>query len=315
MNNAIVRKDVSILGLISKIECFKIQILKSNYEDLFNLRKAERIKAILCDSSCILKEPKTIIADPFLFVYRDTLFLFYEDKLLYKDGVISMIKTKDLEHWSKPVTVLKENCHLSYPWVFEENGHVYMIPETSHLRSIRLYEAENEDLSSFTYKKTLLDSGDNYSDSSIYKNLNCYYLMTTIRKNGENQLKLYYADRLFGPYLEHVNSPIAVSNKYGRNAGSVFEYDGCLFRPAQDCVNGYGDNVHILKIEKIGKHEYSEKPYIDNLLGKADEFYQCGGHQFNYVVFKGLAVIATDSKEYHYFLLQRILDKTGLFRL
>ena len=50
--------------------------------------------------------PKTILADPFLFVNNDKLHLFFEDKQYMRNGVISMISTSDLITWSKPKIVL-----------------------------------------------------------------------------------------------------------------------------------------------------------------------------------------------------------------
>lgn len=302
------------MGLINNIECFKIRIYKTNH-NIFDFKHAKTIKTINCDSKSIFREPKTIIADPFLFVKNDCLYLFYEEKKLYKKGKIAMIKTKDLVHWTEPVIVLEEVCHLSYPWIFEENGHVYMIPETCGLNEIRIYEAENENLTSFVYKKTLMKNYNidsvltDYSDSSIYKNKYGFFLMTTVNYDGTNQLELYHSENLFGPYNKHKDSPISISNKYGRNGGCLFSYNGKLYRPAQDCVNGYGDNVHIRLIKEMTKNNYCEEEYIDNILSKTDVFYQKGGHQFNYVFFRDSMIVATDAKEYHSFLIQRVFQK------
>ena len=139
---------------MNKIECFKIQVLKT--DDIFDIKNGEVIKQINCETNTIVKEPKTIQADPFLFVSNNILYLFYEDKKMYKSGVISMIFTKNLVDWSNPVTVLEEECHLSYPWVFEDGGCIYMIPETSADNSIRIYKAVDSSLSKFVFKKCLL---------------------------------------------------------------------------------------------------------------------------------------------------------------
>ena len=302
------------MGLVKGIECFKIQVFKTK-ENIFDLKNADVIKTLLCDSSRLIREPKTIIADPFLFVSNGYLYLFLEDKMMYKKGKISMIRTNDMVHWSEPVVVLEESCHLSYPWVFEEDGHIYMVPETSNLHAIRLYEADNKDLTSFSYKKTILENKHtnqvliDYSDSSIFKNENGYFLMTTVNVDGINQLELFFSKRLFGPYTEHDRSPVAISNKYGRNAGCIFLNDGVLYRPAQDCEQRYGDAVHLLWITELSENQYQEKAYINNLFSEAGDFYREGGHQFNCVSFNGYTIIATDAKEYHTFLIQRLLHK------
>lgn len=302
---------------MNKIECFKIQIIESNQViDFSNFNSILQIKCSIFSGIC---EPTTIVADPFLFVKKDTLYLFYECKKMYHNGVISMIKTNDLVHWSKPVTVLKESCHLSYPWVFEENGHIYMVPETCILKEIRLYEGNNE-LSKFSYVKTILKDNKSYSmgfsfsDTSIYKVDKYYYLMTTINDGINNILKLYISDRLDGIYKEHPMSPICSNNKYGRNAGSLFELDGKLYRVAQNCENSYGDNVNILEIVDITTMRYKENIFKDNILPIDIQYYKKGGHQLNFVKFKEKNIIATDAKEYHYFILNRLLHRIGCYK-
>jgi len=302
---------------MDKVECFKIQIIRT--EDLFDITKGIPIKQIDCEPNVFVKEPKIIEADPFLFVKSNILYLFFEDKKMYKPGVISMVCTRDMIHWTDPVVVLSEKCHLSYPWVFEDKGHVYMIPETCALNSIRLYEA-NEELNDFKYIKTLLyeenvhKNGFSYSDSSIYKKDGIYYLMTTINDKQNNILKLFVSDNLMDGYKEHPKSPISAGNKYGRNAGCLFMYQGNLYRVAQDCEKKYGDNIHILQVKIMNKREYKEEVLKENIIPKQMKFYKEGGHQFNFVKFHNKYIVATDAKEYHYFILQKILHKLKCYK-
>lgn len=302
---------------MNKIECFKIQIVAA--ESPFEFANGRIIKEVLCDSISKLRKPTTIVADPFLFVKDDTLYLFYEDKKMYRNGVISMISTKDLATWTEPLVVLQETCHLSYPWVFEENGQVYMIPETCGLKEIRLYRA-NDELTDFKYTKTILrddtdrEDGLSFSDTSILKKDDAFYLMTTVNENKTNILKLYVSDNFDSSYIEHPNSPIVVGNKYGRNGGCLLEFDGKLLRVAQDCVNRYGDNVHLLEVKVLNKEKYKEESIKDYIIPTTMTFYKEGGHQFNFVKFKGKYVIATDAKEYHGFAVSRILHKIGMYR-
>ena len=79
-----------------------------------------------------LWKPKPVLfqADSFLYVKEDELFLFYELQHWDDPGCIAMIKTKDLKSWTKPQIVLQQPFHLSFPYVFEDNGTIYMIPES-----------------------------------------------------------------------------------------------------------------------------------------------------------------------------------------
>lgn len=303
------------MSKISKVECFKISLLEC--EDIFKISFGNMIKKINNDDN-LMAEPTTIIADPFLFVKNDKLFLFFEKKELYSNGVIAMTYTSDLKEWSEPRIVLKEKCHLSYPWVFEYDNQTYMIPETCGLNSINIYAA-NKDLTSFKFVKTILRdeninrTGFSFSDSSIYRKNGKCYLMTTVNDGEENILKLYVSDSLLGNYKEHRKSPIYIGNKYGRNAGNIFEYKGKLYRVAQDCVERYGDNVHVLEILKMDVDDYCEKVAYEYIIPTDVEFYKEGGHQFNYIRFKNKNIIATDAKGYKYFLGQRLLHKLGCY--
>ena len=298
-----------------KAECFKIQLLKSTDGNILDVKQYKKLHQILCDRITVFLEPTMIVADPFLFIHDDILYLFYEHKTFRSHGVIMMSATRDLEEWSQPVKVLEEPFHLSYPWVFEDNGHIYMVPETGEDKSIRLYEADCNDLTSFHLVKKLMEETEadkftmSFADTSIYKKEDIYYLHTTVGDSGENQLRLYYSKNLLGPYEEHGQSPIITSDKIGRNAGCLFECEGKLVRPAQDCVNGYGNNVHLLQIEKMTTEEYKETLIRENVLDTTEEFYKEGGHQFNVVNFRGTTLLATDAKEYHRFFFNRVWHK------
>lgn len=299
-----------------KIECFKIRILESDLTHLWDISSQKPLKDILCDKFSLSLNPVTIVADPFLFVYGDRLYLFYEMKRNYSPGVICMTSTTDLINWSESETILAENFHLSYPFVFEDNGSVYMIPETSDIGDIRLYKADNERLNHFSLYKTLIfkdviDTEIGFADSSIYKKDGYYYLVTSIERNHTNILYLYTSDNIEGPYYEHPCSPICSSSKYGRDAGCWLEFpDGILYRVAQDCEVRYGDNVHLLEIQDLSLSGYSEKLIMPRIIPLHNPFYRNGGHQFNFVQFKNRYIVATDAKEYHYYAVCRMIHKS-----
>lgn len=297
--------------------CFKIQLLSFDNEgDVLDIKKGKRIFTVPCLPSRITWNPTIIVADPFLFVKNEKLYLFYESKDFFSPGVIMMTCTADLKNWSKPVVVLKESFHLSYPWVFEEEGKIYMIPETGSDKSIRLYEAANDDLTEFKLVKKLLEQSKDmvcrigYGDTSIYKKEGKYYLMTMLQhEEPVNILELYVSDALEGPYLPHPCSPIAKDNKIGRDAGCWLELGGKLLRFSQDCVHRYGDNVNVSVINKLTPTEYEEYLVQEKIIPTDVPFYKEGGHQFNVTKFNGKWIVATDAKEYHSLLLHRVIRK------
>ncbi len=299
------------------IECFKIQLLQfDDAADVFELSSGRTIYTVPCLRPYLKSEPTIIEADPFLFVRKDRLYLFYESKPWLSPGVIKMVSTSDLKHWTKPIIVLKEPFHLSFPWVFEEDGHVYMIPETSGAKAIRLYKACNDSLIEFKMVKEIVkdiepqDWKVSFVDTSIVKKEDAYYLFTTrLDNNGTNILELYVSDTLDGEYKKHPCSPIQPNNKLGRNAGSITAYEEKLLRFSQDCTKRYGDDVHVSEIVELTPEKYQEKLIRENLIPTETPFYREGGHQYNAVRYNGQWIVATDAKEYHKMTIHRLMNK------
>ena len=82
-------------------------------------------------------------ADPFLFVHKEWLYLFYEEERLKAKAPLCAKRTRDLKHWESLGVVLKEDHHLSYPNVFEHEGEIYMMPETRECDAVILYKSVN----------------------------------------------------------------------------------------------------------------------------------------------------------------------------
>lgn len=252
-----------------------------------------------------LWKPKPVLyqADAFLFVKGDSLFLFYELQHWDNPGVIVMRKTNDLNSWTEPVVVLQQPYHLSFPFVFEDNGHVFMIPESQESDAIHLFRADNDDLTSFSKVRTLLyrertrDIHYNFNDSHIFKKDSIYYLFTSFQKNWMYYQELYMTgDLLNGEFVCHPKSPVCVNNEFGRNAGSLINVNGKLFRVTQDCHADYGDNVSLMEIDVLSPDDYREHVFRRKVLPNNTIFNQ-GGHQLNVARFKGKYVYATDYKQ------------------
>lgn len=241
----------------------------------------------------------TGFADPFLFIKDELVYLFYEQEI-YNDSdpgspksTICAKRTADLVHWDSLGPVLKEQCHLSFPFVFEYDGNQYMIPETRELESVNLYRAKN-----FPYDWEKIESllvGDKYVDSSIRFVDGCWYLFTTVWHSERDGLKVFVSDSLFGPYHEHVCSPVNTGYDSMRCGGSVFEYDKKLFRPAQYDIHYYGENLSLYEITVLSPTDYEEQ-FVSYLIDKNNNWSQYGGHHFSIVHDKNSYIIAMDGR-------------------
>lgn len=260
----------------------------------------ECVKRINCSRNIFSPSPVMIVADPFLVFRDDVLFLFYEEYRHGGRGIIKMTSTEDLVSWTEPQVVLTEKFHLSYPFVFQHDGQWYMMPETSAAHEIRLYKAVNNKFDQFEYYTTLLAHrpGEarpamDYCDSSIIKKDDVFYLFTTVNRGEGNELHLFYSDRLDGEYMPHPQSPLFVSDKYGRNGGTPLEYHGDIYRFAQDCDGQYGKNINIFKVNDLTQTRYQEALVVKDALSLSG---WSAGHQYNFVNFKGHYVVTVDQK-------------------
>ena len=289
---------------------FNIRLVeKTPGTEMFSSR-GKVLKELRSDTALFKREPVCVLADPFLLEKDGWLHLFYECQIRHRGkGVLRMIRTKDLESWTEPVTVLEEPFHLSFPNVFEDNGRYYMLPETGADGSIRLYSSE--DLVHWTLYRVILQDGRQWADSTIVAKDGKYFLISSVYNSFKDiRMHVFVSDSLDGEFRELPCSPVDADSSCARNAGSVFSFEGLLYRPAQDCSEGYGKNMSIMEITNLSAESYEERPAARLILDKTDGFFRRGGHQFNPVVFRGRTIVALDGKQRNY----NIIDKLRSFR-
>jgi hypothetical protein len=74
-----------------------------------------------------------------------------------------------------------------------------------------------------------------------------------------DELYLFYADDFrTNAWTPHPLNPIVSDIRNARPAGRVFEHEGFLIRPAQDCSSGYGSATNLNRIVKLSETEYEE---------------------------------------------------------
>jgi hypothetical protein len=163
--------------------------------------------------------------------------------------------------YSDPVKVLEEPFHLSYPHVFENNGTIYMIPETRVTKSVNLYQSTD-----FPYKwehrLTIMDSV-NAVDSTILFHKNKWWLFTNIAEpdgtSTHNELYLFHSDNLLSQnWKSHSLNPVISDVKRARPAGKILELNGKLIRPSQCCTPWYGYGIKLNEIVVMTENDYSE---------------------------------------------------------
>lgn len=203
----------------------------------------------------------SFVADPFLIHADGTWNLFFE--VLNRAngrGEIGLATSTDLASWKYERIVLAEPFHLSFPYVFEWRGERYMVPESHQASAVRLYRADPFP-GTWTHVHTLL-SGERYSDTALFRHDDRWWLFTQTSPQGKHDnLRLFFADDLFGAWSEHPASPIVNGDPHtARPGGRVLSYGGGLLRFAQDCAPRYGLGVLAFEITTLTPTDYAERP-------------------------------------------------------
>lgn len=201
-------------------------------------------------------------ADPFIIRTNEgSHAIFYEDlKLDDQYGKIYLIKIDGDNNISERKLLLDTGSHLSYPFIYKENGKMYVFPEASKSGRLSCYEFDQVNETMRLIKEILPFP---MLDSTIVKFGGRYWLFATINgKDSHNKLFIYYSEELLGPYISHPQNPVKDSLSSSRPAGNFIEVDGTLFRPSQNCVAAYGESITINRINRLDINGFSEEPYF-----------------------------------------------------
>ncbi len=201
-------------------------------------------------------------ADPFLVDRDGKSFLFYENYSFAKERAhISCSEVRPDASITEPVTVLECPYHLSYPFIFDHDGETYMIPESAANRTVDIYRAEQFP-TKWTYHGILL-ADVNAVDATIHAAGGKLWMFVGVAASHYpdcDELCLYHADNVLGPWTPHPLNPIISDVRRARPAGKLFFEDGKLIRPSQDCSQAYGYALNFSEVVRLNETEYEERP-------------------------------------------------------
>lgn len=256
--------------------CWRIGIVQ-NYseEDIFS-KDMENIH-------WIYESPEeNFYADPFITDYFGPPIVFFE-RFSEKDyhGNISYVYLEDVLSKRYEIhTALDLPTHLSYPYLLEYDGELYMIPENNESHTISLYKSIGSP-DKWEYVTTLIDNF-NGIDTVIFEYHNHWWMFSTVKKgrsSSENsELHIWHSNTPLSGWKPHKLNPIQYDNPVARGGGKPFIVDDILYRPVQDCSRVYGGELLIKEVSKLTENEFSEKT-IKKIVGKPPFDYAC--HTFN----------------------------------
>lgn len=203
-------------------------------------------------------------ADPFLFKYGETDYVFFENySYKSKRGKISCGKVRNQE-LIELIDVLDFDYHLSFPFIFEEDGEIFLMPETCENKRLEIYRAV--DFPSKWELFTTAFEGEMLADAFFFDDAQNQKWLFVNKQAAEtspmnSELYIYKMGSIRLENLQpHAQNPVIIDARVARNAGSIFEYKNEFYRPSQRNTDGvYGRALNINRIEKLTIDEYKEE--------------------------------------------------------
>jgi hypothetical protein len=225
---------------------------------------------------CLMPPKDRFWADPFPILRDGRYYIFFEE-LPFASGKahISAVEVAPDGTCSRPVRVLERAYHLSYPFLIEQDGELFMVPETGRNRAVELYRCTRFP-DQWTLEHVLMDEVF-FTDATLHRADDRWWMFVNgnvAGAEGADELFLFHADRLTGEWRPHRRNPVKSDVRGTRPAGRLYRRGTELYRPAQIGVPLYGSGVSINRVLRLTPDAYAEEEvervlpsYPQRLLG------------------------------------------------
>ena len=159
-------------------------------------------------------------------------------------------------------TVINEKFHLSFPFIFKFNNKIYLIPDSSSNKDLRIYVSDKFPLKWKLHKIILKNVSA--TDTMVYKLDKHWQLITNLNPNNTDDLnsELFLfnsSDPVNKKWKSFKNNPIIINYSRARNGGIIFQ-DNKIYRVFQKHnFNDYGNSIGIEKIFSKKKNSILKK--------------------------------------------------------
>lgn len=213
-----------------------------------------------------IENPKnTFLADPFLLEENGRTYCFAEE-MCFDDrkGCIAVYDLTD----PVPVRIgeaIRESFHMSFPFLFRHESKIYMVPETSENRDVRVYECVGFP-DKWELRKVLM-TGVSTADTMLFEHDGRWWMFTNLdpAETGDYcaELHIFFADHpLSEHWTPHAENPVLIDARNARNAGILFD-GGSIYRVSQrQRFDTYGSDFSINRIDVLTPERYAESVYL-----------------------------------------------------
>jgi hypothetical protein len=176
---------------------------------------------------------------------------------------------------------VRPSVHASYPFLIEDGGKTYCVPETAHAGEVGLYESL--EFPNRWAKVAVLLEGFAGVDPTVFRHEGRWWLMCTeLGRDVDTALHLFYATDLRGPWTPHARNPVKIDVRSARPGGPPFVHEGALYRPAQDCSRHYGWRIAVQRVKDLSPTRFREET-VTILEPSPDSRYPLGRHTLSAV--------------------------------
>jgi hypothetical protein len=204
---------------------------------------------------------RSYLADPFPFCHNGEHFVFVEEFLYAKQrGCISVLRL-DRTGAGEPRIVLEDTHHLSYPFVFQQDGEIWMIPESAEAGTVALYRAIDFP-NRWVREGNLIEDLEAF-DATLMRHQDSLWIFASLRacrSTSWDMLGLFHADRLTGPWTPHAANPVLMDAAISRPAGAFHRAGGRWLRPVQDCSKAYGRAISLCRLDRLDETGFAQTP-------------------------------------------------------
>jgi hypothetical protein len=219
-------------------------------------------RAVLWRGTRVETPPGHFLADPFVATRSGRTCIFAED-FDYRTARAHISAFELTSEGARPLgIVVQEDFHLSFPYLFEADGKLFMCPESREAKQIRIYECIEFPL---RWKLAVIAMKDVEAvDSMIFRKNDLWWLMTNLSRTEPHvcgaELHLFWArNPLENAWVPHKRNPIIADPQVARNGG-LLNGGSDLFRVAQNRqYESYGTSARLFQITRIDPEEYSEQ--------------------------------------------------------
>lgn len=178
-------------------------------------------------------------------------------------------------------TILELDSHLSFPFIQRTKDAIYIIPENSVTKKLTRYRYNPE-----TDEISPVDviSNEMMTDTILFDWEGKELMLSTKLPDANGKDLGIYQRTADGTYNQY--DTFHFDENLARMAGDLFTCNGKLYRPAQVCIESYGDAVSLQEMRhENGRFQFKELRRIYSPSKK----YDLGFHTFN--VYNGHIVV------------------------